>query len=215
MTETSPAPCPFEDWAQDEPCECRAFDYRRGDTLTEQGSKPGAVWYLRSGSVVLSHVDASGKETFRSVRHAPGLVGLGALVGEIARSEIRALGPVLACRVSRAVLVRRVAEAAPPLASLVDGLLQELDRRTDEDRMRRGRAATRLARYLLQDARDVTVSEQLALPRGLLAGLLDMRPETLSRAIATLCRSGLIEVGRHSRLVVLDEAGLQSVASGS
>jgi len=213
-TEATLPPCPFAAWAHDAPGGCRAVDYDAGDTLTAQGGKPGAIWYLRSGSVALSHVDASGKETLRCVRQAESLVGLDALVGEVARSEIRALGPVVACRVSRAMAEKSLAETKPPIAGLVNGLLRELELRTEDDRMRRGRAATRLARYLLQSLRDGDDPARHALPRRMLAGLLDMRPETLSRAIATLCRSGLLEVAPRGRLVILDEAGLQAVASG-
>jgi hypothetical protein len=46
-----------------------------------------------------------------------------------------------------------------------------------------------------------------------MAGLLGMRPETLSRALRTLAKRGAIRHGRVS-IEILDRACLRSIASG-
>jgi hypothetical protein len=47
-----------------------------------------------------------------------------------------------------------------------------------------------------------------------MAGLLGMRPETLSRALRTLAERGAIRHGR-ATIEILDRARLRSIASGA
>jgi CRP-like cAMP-binding protein len=68
----------------------------------------------------------------------------------------------------------------------------------------------RVAAWLL----DAAPGEMGALPRHVVAELLGMQPETLSRALAALAEAGAIEVTRR-RIDVRDHAALEDAAHGS
>ena len=73
-----------------------------------------------------------------------------------------------------------------------------------------GTAPRRAASWLLENA-----DRRLpgAMPRRVMAGLLGMRPETLSRALRTLAERGAIRHGR-ATIEILDRPRLRSIALG-
>jgi CRP-like cAMP-binding protein len=66
-----------------------------------------------------------------------------------------------------------------------------------------------VASWLLEQGDD----RSAPLPRNVVAALLGMLPETLSRALASLASRGLIAVSR-KHVEVLDAAALEQVAAG-
>ena len=80
----------------------------------------------------------------------------------------------------------------------------DVPRRASSD----GNACQRVATWILE-SRD----QQPGLPRKVVAPLLGMLPETLSRALAALAGRGLIRVTRR-QVEVVDEAALEATAAG-
>jgi CRP-like cAMP-binding protein len=165
---------------------CR-FDeqsHRPGAVLFRQGQVPDAVWYVKSGLVLVSSMDGGGSETSCSLRGPGALLGLETLLGAPVEYEAWALTEVAVCRLkSDEVATFARGPLAPALLQLS---VEELVRRQRERIGIRGRAVARLARFLLSAPGPFEVEHQV------LARMLGMRAETFSRALAQLESSGAV-----------------------
>jgi CRP-like cAMP-binding protein len=111
------------------------------------------------------------------------------------------------CVASRDLIEGWLRAREPAARAMLDCVLlaqcSDTPRRAGAD----GNAEQRVAAWALAQQHD----PGRALPRNVVAGLLGMLPETLSRALASLAARGLLEVTRRS-VEVLDEEGLVDVA---
>jgi len=71
-----------------------------------------------------------------------------------------------------------------------------------------GSAPQRLAYWLLEG---IERKPARSLPRAVIAGLLGMKPETLSRAVASLAKKGAV-IANRQRIEIVDRALLRSIA---
>jgi CRP-like cAMP-binding protein len=79
--------------------------------------------------------------------------------------------------------------------------LREAGCRVAERHALEGTAVRRVARFLLQRQEVDERADALRTPQHVLAHILGMRPETLSRALARLRETGVIAPGRGVRVV--------------
>jgi CRP-like cAMP-binding protein len=175
------------------PSRCPFHEVRRpaGFVLQRQGEVPSSLSYLRSGIVVLSSVDVAGIETSCAVRGPGTLVGLEAARERRATLEVRTLTPVLFCRIDLGRF-EAWSGGGPSRASATIALaLDELARLHGERAALTGSATERVARYLLALAA-APLGRPPPTDRRLLARILAMRPETVSRALASLRRAGAL-----------------------
>lgn len=190
---------------------CPMVDRRRpaGSTLFVSGAPADAVYYLKHGSIALSRggTEALGEGAPHAVRRAGSLLGLEAIIRPTYLDSARAVSDVTVCVTSRTQMLAWLAEtgtARVVLGCLLETMSSDNPSRATTD----GSAPQRIARWLLDS------TQQRRLPRSVLAGLLGMKPETLSRGLATLVRGGSIAATR-TRIDVLDPSLLEAVASGA
>jgi CRP-like cAMP-binding protein len=171
------------------------------------------VWFIKSGAVLVTRsVDEERVEgTPWAVRRAGSFLGLEGLVGAQHLDSARALTDVTLCSATldtvEAWLEARRTAARVVLDSVLRSGTRERPRRGNAD----GTARRRAASWLLENADRRLPS---AVSRQVMAGLLGMRPETLSRALRTLAERGAIRHGR-TTIEVIDRARLRSIAIGS
>jgi CRP-like cAMP-binding protein len=138
------------------------------------------------------------------------LLGAEALVRDTYLDTARAVTDVLVCVASRedvdSWLRTREQAGRAMLELVVLAQCSDAPRRSSSE----GSAEERVASWLLEQGDEGTA----ALPRHVVAGLLGMLPETLSRALASLASRGLVAVSR-KHVEVLDAAGLEQLASGA
>lgn len=178
---------------------------RVGELIYRAGDDAARVWFVRSGTVVLSRSPSEGDgsdERARAVRFAGSFLGLEALVAPSYIDTARASSNVSLCGAT----VQGVDVWLGPRGTPARTALELTLKSASQDRPRAsasdGNAISRFARWLLEDVpRDVP----LQLPRRAVAELLGMRPETLSRSIATLSERGAIASTRTS-LRIIDES---------
>ena len=193
---------------------CPLVDRRRpaGTLLYVVGEPIDTIWYLKSGSVVLSRAgdDKHGEGTPWAVRRAGSFLGLEGLVRTTYLDSARALTDVTLCGAVRSELTQWVGSTDNAARMLLEAVLMaqcaDTPRRTNAD----GSALQRVASWLLDDATRTAMRE---VPRRVVAGLLGMQPETLSRCLAELSERGALKVTRRT-IEVANWQLLLSTANG-
>lgn len=181
-----------------------------GTVLLRQGERPESAWYVRSGQVLISVTGGNGAGSC-SVRGAGALLGLEALLGEPSGCEAHALSEVVLCALDADDFREWIGPLVSPQGTVLTLALREAARQTDERIALEGSATQRVARFLLGRHNAGAGDSALEIQKQLLARVLGMRPETLSRALAELRERGVLARGR--RVTVVDPAGLERVAS--
>lgn len=196
----------------------RPVRLRRGELAYPAGTAPGRLLVVHQGRLALTHRDADGHEQVVRLLQAGDFVGEEAFLSG-ARPDHDAVAATDAqlCTFSHADLaglVRRHPGIAVAMLRTVSSRLAEADRRLAS--LARTDVTARLAGYLL----DVPVRLDeagrpvIALPmaRKDIASYLGTTPESLSRALTALARSGTVRAQGRRDLVLLDPDALQARA---
>ncbi len=187
---------------------CPMVDRRRAaeSYLYLRGTPADTVYYLKHGAVALirGSGDDPGNGAPYAIRRAGAFLGLETIVRPTYLESARAVSDVTVCAMGRSQALAwldRTGTARVVLETLIETLAHDTTPRARTE----GSARTRVARWLREP------STQKRLPRTVLAGLLGMSPETLSRALASLARAGTIELTR-SRIAVRDMSKLEAIS---
>ena len=179
-----------------------------GHVLFHQGAIPEAAHFLRRGLVLLTEVDSEGRVSRQALRPAGSLLEPQVVRGTAHRFTAAAVSEVDVCSLPVASRSAWLGPAASPARALLELCLQEAARASSEEARTRTSATARVAAFLLTHAGDGEAP--LELQHQLVAGLLSLRPETLSRVLTRLRDARVISTGRQLR--VLDRAKLSALA---
>lgn len=189
---------------------CPMTDRRKSaeSYLYLRGTPADTVYYVKHGSVALlrGSGEGDGDGAPYAVRRAGSFVGLEAVKGTTYVDSARAVSDVTVCAMSRSQ-VRGWLERPGTAKVMLEALVEALAKDTAPRSRMEGSARQRVARWIQES------SHQRTLPRTVIAGLLGMKPETLSRTLAALARDRMIELTR-TRIDIRDAARLAAVADG-
>ena len=182
-----------------------------GELIYLEGEPAQQVWFVKQGTIALlrkgGENHAEGR--VRAVRFAGSFIGLETLVTDRYLDSARATTNVILCGTTRAGLESWLGPRDTPARTALELTLRaqcwELPQRAPPD----GSAVERVAAWLCEEGQR---GATLTLPRHVIADLLGMRPETLSRAIATLADRGVIAATR-SEIAILDGTRLGALAA--
>ncbi len=175
--------------------------YRRGQTIFAQGEDATGIYCLRTGNVLLSHVDAfKHKTSFRVVTQGE-IMGYRSMFGQDPHAATaQALTTSDVCYYPREVVFAAM-ETHPGFARRFLRTLAR-DRGPPDALLLRGQhlpVRVRLVHLLLvmreqfgETAEDGSVTLHLPLTRRDIASLLAARPESVTRAIAELKRDNVV-----------------------
>jgi CRP-like cAMP-binding protein len=180
-----------------------------GATLCAQGERPRTVYFIKEGFVALSAVSPRGTELVLTLRGPTSLLCTEALQGEPSPFEVRALSRVKLCGISGDAMGQWIGPEKSPARVVLDLLLAESRMQRDEVNWRQGDCLSRVARFALAHARFLA-DRPNAVRKQVVARLLGMRPETLSRCLTRLERDGVLDASRGVR--VLDARRLAAIA---
>ncbi|MHB8877516.1 MAG: Crp/Fnr family transcriptional regulator [Myxococcaceae bacterium] len=178
--------------------------------VVNQGEAHPTVYFIREGTVALCTVDADGAERGLAIRGPRSLLCFESLSGSPSPYEVRAISALRLCSMPARALGRWVGPDRSPAASIIELLLTELSRRQEDMSWRRGDSMSRVSRFVL--AAGMKVDGARPLQKQLVARVLGMRPETLSRCLGKLAERGLIARGGTAKVV--DPSGLAAVGAG-
>jgi CRP-like cAMP-binding protein len=192
-------------------------DRRRpaGALLYAAGDIAEKIFFVKHGNVLLSRDagDAGTSSVAWAVRRSGSLVGVEALVRATYLDTARAVTDVVVCVATREHMEAWLRTRAPAARSVLDCVLlavcADAPRRAGAD----GNARQRVAAWLLDQPSEASAGSTAGLPRNVIAGLLGMLPETLSRALASLAQVGAIDVTRR-HVEIRDVGVLEAVAAG-
>ena len=177
----------------------RTRDVKRGESLSWQGDKAGTLKIVTRGWVKLFRVSEEGHEAVvntlgegESFDEVPALLGGKSTVSAEAVTDATVLmlnlSDICSCTNARAELSQAVLSAAQ----------SHMDNMTDQIEGLKVKTATqRLGEFLLQQSGDDDGLRSFVLPFGkvVLAGMLGMKPESLSRAFSRLKEVGVCSTG--------------------
>lgn len=194
----------------------RQESFNAGETIFSENDRALGFHVILAGRVKVYKLSAEGKE---QVLH---LFGPGEPIGEAAVFEggrfpahAQALEPSWTMFFPRDMLLELFAvnpTVAMNMLAVLSKRLKRFTRTIEELTLRQ--APQRLAAYILDLAeRENGDKVRLSMSKGLLANVLGVSAETLSRALARLSQDGLIKVnGRDIR--ILDMPGLEDLVMG-
>ena len=177
-----------------QPIHCPFREIKRAEqtVLIEQDELPEKVWFVKNGLVALSSTDAAGNELGCSVRGPGSLLGLELLMGATSPYRAITLTESVLCGIDGSALLSWAGDLDNPPGALMRLAVGEASRRTAEQIALGGSATARVARYLLQRCRVLPHDQRLIVSQRVLARMLAMTPETLSRTLARLRDNGAI-----------------------
>jgi CRP-like cAMP-binding protein len=195
---TSPGRCRFTPTARDS-----------GAAICGQGERPQTVYFIKEGFVALSAVSPRGSELVLTLRGPTSLVCTEAINGNPSAFEVRALSRLKICGISGDALGQWIGPENSPARVILDLMLSESRQQHDEVNWRQGDCLSRVARFALAHAKFLA-DRPNAVRKQIVARLLGMRPETLSRCLTRLERDGMVDASRGVR--VLDARRLAVIA---
>jgi len=180
-----------------------------GVTLCAQGEPARSVFFIKEGFVSLSAVSPRGSEMLLRLRGPTSLICTEALQGESSPYEARALSRVKLCAIGGEQMSGWIGPEKSPARAVLELLLGEARLQRDEVNYRQGDCLARVARFALAHARFLA-DRPNAVRKQVVARLLGMRPETLSRCLTRLEREGVVDASRGVR--VIDPKRLAAIA---
>lgn len=188
---TSCRSCPFGGVTWPRGCPSEERSVTAGSTLIEQGEPPAAVMLLKLGMVGLCTVGPGEVELGCTVRGPRTLLGFEAVCGLKSSCRVWAVTDLIVCIAPIGRLAPWIGPLDTPIGALMRLGIEEANRRVTERLDVGGSAVARVARLLLRRCVDVDQS-RLELSQRLLARVLSMTPETVSRALAKLHAAGAV-----------------------
>lgn len=205
---------------ENHPCQCplatvctrgkgpfREVRRQQHSILFVQGEPASQVYLVRRGTVSLHRMSTENRALgrTRALRHQDSFLGIEALIDDEYQDSARAETPLVLCVASRERVAEWVADESEASLLVLKTVLQ-----TEEDELMPqastdGTAVQRVAAWILDRQQ---IEQTTDVPRSVIADLLGMRPETLSRALHSLAEEGLIEVSRRS-FFIIDPGGLR------
>jgi CRP/FNR family transcriptional regulator len=181
-----------------------------GEQLYRQGDEADTVWIVKRGRLLLERTAQSGDAAHaHATRQAGDFIGLEALVSPRYADSALVLHGATVCGARREHVDKWFGPSNAPARAALEQTLKTFMAEAPRAASSDGTAVRRVARWLVTEAKD---GQSPAMPKRALADLLGMVPETLSRALAELRKSGAIGATRQRRIQIADDAALRRAA---
>jgi len=184
-----------------------------GTVLATQGQRLQEVLIVREGTVLVTSFTADGDEVWSSVRGPDTIIGAEILRHGRCELDVIALTEVRLLRIAPDDFRAWIGPAHSPAAAIIELLLQEISALGRDKAMTVGTAVARIARFLRERHRMESAGRPFDIEQRILARVLQIRPETLSRTLTKLRQDGIIAHG--PRLSVVDTHRLSRLADAT
>jgi CRP-like cAMP-binding protein len=191
--------------------------FKSGDTIFRQGDPATSFFIVVDGWIKLYHITASGKEAVIYVfTKGESIAQAVAFTGQSYPAAAEAVSDARIVRIPAAHVIKCIRDTPDVAIAMIASTSRHLHNLLEQvAQLKVQSAVQRLAEFLVSLCPSGKGPYTIALPyeKILIAGRLGIKPESLSRAFATLKRSG-IEV-HDLRVIVHDVNVLRRVATGN
>lgn len=189
-------------------------EYSAGEVVFLEGERSGGLYYLQSGWLKITKLSPDGREqVLQFLEPGETFHVIGVFANRPNPATAIALEPA-GIWILRREAVMRLLEKHPQLVQHViermAGRVLELINLVEDLSLRT--VTGRLARLLIEDARDDTLNRPRWYTQAEIAARLGTVPDVLQRALSGLASNGLIEVER-SAIRILDREALEAIAT--
>jgi CRP-like cAMP-binding protein len=193
-------------------CPYRERVFEAGSCMTLPNIGVEAVWFIREGQVAVSSSTEAGHELSCCVRGPGAVLGIEALGRTPFRFEAWCLTDVTACTLTTDEFRRWLHSGDDTADTALACAAEEIGRRAAEREVLGGPTRVRIARLLCRAMpADVKSPWHPRIPASVLARILAVRPETISRSLTRLRCEGVLTADR--RIVVRDVDQLRRVVA--
>jgi len=211
MEDEAPCDCPIAAVCSRTRGPLREVERPQHAILYLEGEPADHVYLIRQGSVSLHRSSKNGSlGRAQTICHEGTLLGMEGLVSPNYQSSARAETPLLLCMATRDRVESWVGERHAASNIVLETMLRSREQDFLPKASPDGTATQRVAQWILSRQQPDTDRD---LPRKVMAEMLGMRPETLSRSLRALADRGYVKVGRYS-LSIIDADGLRSTLPG-
>ncbi|MCI1997686.1 MAG: Crp/Fnr family transcriptional regulator [Olsenella sp.] len=190
--------------------------YQRGDIIVAEGDPIDSILIVRSGRIKTFRVDPSGEETVLDILHDGQAIWHGMFLEDnVYHYSVGCLSRVEVCRIHSKSFEKLIAQRPEVAMGLIRMVCTELDDAEEKVMMLGIREPRRrLAGFLLlRDHR--CLGGEISLKLEDIAASVGLRPETVSRNLASLEREGVVKRLGRGRLKVMDPEALREISGGS
>ena len=181
-----------------------------GSLLVREGDPIESILVVRHGRIKTFHADADGEEYLLDILHDGQAIWHGMFLKEnVYRYSVGCLTHVDLCRIRRTDFMRLIGDNREVATSLIQTLGTELVEAEEKIKVLSTREPRRrLAKFLLwRDER--CIGPEIHLTLGDIANSVGLRPETVSRALGSFERDGMVQRIGRGKIRVLDHGALR------
>jgi len=188
------------------------FDCEQGITIVNEGDKANYILILREGKVKLNRFDLDGKEYILDIKVKKDLVGDEYLLKNTNFNyNVETIEASKFCKISTKVLFDKAKKNPDFSEKMIINLASELQESNNKLLlMMETNALFRIVGFLLRQNRKVANGE-IILSLDDLAGLINLRKETVSRKIKLLEKQGCLKRIGHKKIKILDSDKLEDI----
>ena len=183
-----------------------------GSLLVREGDPIESILVVRHGRIKTFHADADGEEYLLDILHDGQAIWHGMFLKEnVYRYSVGCLTHVDLCRIRRTDFMRLIGDNREVATSLIQTLGTELVEAEEKIKVLSTRdPRRRLAKFLLwRDER--CIGPEIHLTLGDIANSVGLRPETVSRALGSFERDGIVQRIGRGKIRVLDHGALRRI----
>ncbi len=176
--------------------------------LFVEGSPADHVYLVSKGTVSLHRATTENRALGRTreLKQKGALLGVEGLVSPTYQASARAETALQLCMATTSRVQEWLEQRPAASRVLLETVLRSRERALLPQSSPDGTATQRVAQWILDRAPGGR--DEAGVSRAVMADMLGMRPETLSRALRTLADMGFIDVGRR-HLLIVDPEGLR------
>lgn len=189
-------------------------DYSAGEVVFLEGEHPQGLYYLQSGWLKIAKISPDGREqVLQFLEPGETFHALGVFANRPNPATAIALEPAGIWILRRDAVTRLLTENSQLAQQVIEsmaGRILELVELVEDLSLRTVRG--RLARLLVEDAREDTLHRPRWYTQAEIAARLGTVPDVLQRALSSLADDGLIEVER-SAIIIRQRERLEEIAT--
>ncbi len=188
------------------------FELGAGEFVVHENDKADFILIIREGKVKLTSFDADGKEYIYNIKVDSNIIGEEYLLkNTVFDYNVETITPTKFCKIGTGILFQKAKEDSLFAQKIILNLSNELYAVNNKLRlMMESDALRRISGFLLFQSNLIKAND-IHLSLDDIAGVINLRKETVSRKFKELENSGLIQRVGHKKIKIVNIAELEKI----